>query len=113
MVGHSHWHYIHPGGKKRADGLYEPCCEILTGTKDKGLKKAYLDILKRGFPNAEEAKYYNIGDAEDPSDKNSAVFIPGTKIIEQRRFPGLQNLPLEHLKECARSAITESQKSAN
>jgi hypothetical protein len=77
-------YYVRPEGKKRPDGLYEPCCyKIKQSGKDS--KKYIEDLYRNGYK-----------DVIDP-DKLSAVFIPGTKTVESRRFNGLDDLTQEQL----------------
>jgi len=80
-------YYVRPEGKKRPDGLFEPCCyKIKDSGKD---SKKYIEGLYRN----------GYKEIEDP-DKLSAVFIPGTKTIESRRFNGLEDLTQEQLLNC-------------
>jgi len=77
-------YYVRPEGKKRPDGLFEPCCyKIKDSGKDS--KKAI-----------DERYYSGYKDIQNP-DKLSAVFIPGTKTIESRRFDGLNDLTKKQL----------------
>ena len=88
--------YVRPEGKKRADGRYEPCCYKL---KDNGKDSItrYKEILKHGYPDKGASKY----DENIPNpDNKSAVFIPGTKVIESRRFSGLDSLGKNELLNC-------------
>ena len=112
-------YYIPPQGIQRDDYITnpdgtvmykrEPCCTILTET---GLDKAgksikiistgkspdtlvrYQDILKNGYPDG------LFGETVDIPDKLSAVFIPGTKILESRNFKGLNSFSDDFLIEC-------------
>ena len=92
--------FIRPEGKKRADGKYEPCCYKL---KDNGKdsKSRYKQILTYGYPDSQAAKYDE--NIPNPDDK-SAVFIPGTKIVESRRFAGLNNMSKDSLIKCIEKA---------
>jgi len=77
-------YYVRPEGKKRPDGLYEPCCyKIKDSGKDS--KKYIEDLYRHGYK-----------EVEDP-DKLSAVFIPGTKTVQSRRFNGLEDLTQDQL----------------
>ena len=77
-------YYVRPDGKKRPDGLFEPCCyKIKNSGKDS--KKAIDERYNSGYK-----------EIQDP-DKLSAVFIPGTKTIESRRFNGLNDLTKKQL----------------
>jgi hypothetical protein len=78
-------YYNIPGGVKRPDGKYEPCCAKLKNspTSDDYIGK-YADILLNGFK------------VHEP-DNLSAVYIPGTKILEPRGFPGLHNMSKTHI----------------
>jgi hypothetical protein len=73
-------YYNVPGGVKRPDGKYEPCCAKLKNSpaSDDYIGK-YADTLLNGFK-------------VNQPDNLSAVYIPGTKIIEPRGFPGLHNM---------------------
>jgi hypothetical protein len=73
-------YYNVPGGVKRPDGKYEPCCAKLKNspTSDDYIGK-YAETLLNGFK------------VHEP-DTLSAVYIPGTKILEPRGFPGLRNM---------------------
>jgi hypothetical protein len=102
-------YYVPPRGNKRADGRYEPCCEQLTETgldkSGKHLKKPvvstgkspdtlarYNNILRNGYPDG------LFGETVD--DDDSAVFVPGTKIVEKRRHKGLMGLSQNDLIDC-------------
>ena len=88
--------FVRPEGKKRPDGKYEPCCYKL---KDNGKdsKNRYLKILKHGYPDSEAASY----DENIPNpDTKSAVYIPGTKTLESRRFKGLMDMDQNELMSC-------------
>ena len=84
--------YVRPQGKKRGDGKYEPCCYKL---KASGIdsKDRYLSIIRNGYPDS-------INEDVPNPDTKSAVFTPGTKKIEQRRFPGLVNISKNELLKC-------------
>jgi hypothetical protein len=71
-------YYNIPGGVKRPDGKYEPCCSKL---KESGADsfENYAKILLNGY------------DVPLP-DNLSAVYIPGTKIVEPRGIPGLNKM---------------------
>ena len=77
-------YYVRPKGKKRPDGKFEPCCY-----KIKKSGKDSIKTINQNFING----YKEI---EDP-DTLSAVFIPGTKTIESRRFNGLNDLTEKQL----------------
>uniref|UniRef100_A0A6C0I9S1 Uncharacterized protein n=1 Tax=viral metagenome TaxID=1070528 RepID=A0A6C0I9S1_9ZZZZ len=88
--------YIRPEGKNRGDGTFEPCCyKFKKGGKDS--EERYRDILLNGYPDKLAGKYCE--DIPIP-DKKSAVFIPGTNIIESRRFKGLNDLSKNELLNC-------------
>jgi hypothetical protein len=89
MVGY----YNKPLGMKRGDGTYEPCCYKLKKT-GKDSKERYNKILIDGYPDA-AAEGYN-ENIPDP-DTESAIFRPGTKIIESRRFKGLNSFSKESI----------------
>lgn len=91
--------YIRPEGKRRVDGRYEPCCYKLKENGKDSLKR-YKNILKNGYPDADAEKYDE--NIPDPDDK-SAVFSPGTKILESRRFKGLMDMEREELFQCMKN----------
>jgi hypothetical protein len=77
-------YYVRPEGKKRPDGFYEPCCYKIKKSGQDSL--AYIkDLFKNGYKLV-----------TDP-DKLSAVFIPGTRTVESRRFNGLEDLTQDQL----------------
>ena len=78
-------YYVNPMGVKRPDGKYEPCCYKIKKTGQDSQDAVYKR-WRLGFDN----------DIPDP-DNLSAVFIPGTKIIESRKFKGLNDLTKEQL----------------
>jgi hypothetical protein len=83
-------------GIKRSDGKYEPCCRKLkTDPNSPDYIGRYKDILLNGYPDSLAQKY---NETITPGD--SAVYVPGTKIIEPRSFPGLNNMELSDLKGC-------------
>ena len=71
-------YYNIPGGVKRPDGKYEPCCAKLKQSGDDSMEK-YVNILLNGYKVPQP-------------DNEGIVYIPGTKIIEPRGFPGLNNM---------------------
>jgi hypothetical protein len=80
-----HGYYVRPTGLKRPDGKYEPCCYSIKKTgKDSQdyINELYRNGFSEGIP--------------DP-DTLSAVFTPGTKIVESRRFKGLNDLTEKQL----------------
>jgi hypothetical protein len=86
-------YYVAPWGKKRrADGLYEPCCYKITKTGESSLEAINNTVLN-GFPNEEQASKYEI----DNPDVKSAVYYPGTTVKYQRRFKGLNDLSTKQL----------------
>jgi len=88
-------YYVRPVGVKRPDGLYEPCCKKIKKT-GKDSDKRINDIILNGYPDAQDSS-----EVPDP-DTLSAVFSPGTKNIESRRFRGLKQLSVPELKSCIR-----------
>jgi hypothetical protein len=84
-------YYVRPEGKKRPDGKFEPCCFKMKASGKDSMKQ-YLETLRNGFK-----------DTPDP-DNLSAVFIPGTKTLESRRFKGLIELPEESLLNCMKES---------
>ena len=108
-------YYVPPRGNKRNDGKFEPCCVKLTeydtiGGKlvPKNLKSSkspdtlarYQKILKSGYPDDEIDKFNEtVPDAND-----SAIYKPGTKILESRKFKGLSTLSIPFLKDCIKSS---------
>lgn len=77
-------YYVRPDGKQRPDGKFEPCCyKIKKSGRD---SQDYINRLyKDGYK-----------EVQDP-DLLSAVFIPGTKTVESRRFNGLNDLTQQQL----------------
>lgn len=105
--------YVTPRGLKRPDGRYEPCCAYLTETgfdragkpikvsstgKSPDTLARYNNILKNGYPDG------LFGETVPDPDDLSAVFKPGTKEIESRRFKGLKDLKQSELINCIQSA---------
>jgi len=77
--------YVRPQGVKRPDGLYEPCCyKIKKSGADSlaAIQERYRSGFSEGIP--------------DP-DTLSAVYIPGTKTVESRRFKGLNDFTQQQL----------------
>jgi hypothetical protein len=99
-------YYVAPRGIKRPDGKYEPCCyKIKKDGQDS--KKRINQMLINGYPDLMAATYgesvpFHGTAARNFKDSDSAVFIPGTKIIENRGFPGLKSLSKEQLISCIR-----------
>jgi len=89
--------YIRPQGKARGDGTFEPCCYRLKGKNAQDSEDRYKNILLNGYPDDRAAFFNEV--IPDPDNK-SAVFIPGTKIIESRRFTGLKNMDTSQLLGC-------------
>jgi len=88
--------YVRPEGKSRGDGTFEPCCyKLKTGGQDSNDR--YMDILLNGYPD-KLASHFNEY-IPDPDNK-SAVFKPGTKTIESRRFKGLNEFTKDELLSC-------------
>ena len=83
-------------GVKRPDGKYEPCCYKLKETKG---TQHYVGrarkALLHGYPDNEMEIH---GETISPDD--SAVFVPGTKRVESRGFPGLINMSKEEIINC-------------
>jgi hypothetical protein len=87
--------YLRPSGMLRKDGLYEPCCYKLSKSSNKQDSiDRYSNILKNGYPDKESIKW---GEKVPDPDKLSAVYKPGTKIRESRRFQGLLSLEKSEL----------------
>ena len=84
--------YVPPRGTLRSDGKFEPCCKELKGM-GKDSHKRYLNIILNGYPDKEAREY---GETI-PVYGDSAVYVPGTKTVESRSFPGLNNLPKQQL----------------
>lgn len=77
-------------GLKRSDGKYEPCCRKLkTNKSSPDYIGRYENILLNGYPDG------LFGEKVKPGD--SAIFIEGSKKVEPRNFPGLNNMPKEDL----------------
>jgi len=89
--------YVRPQGKARGDGTFEPCCYRLKGKNAKDSEDRYENILLNGYPD-DRAAFFDES-VPDPDNK-SAVFIPGTKTVESRRFPGLKNMETSQLLSC-------------
>jgi hypothetical protein len=102
-------YYVPPRGIQRTDTkTFEPCCYKLkpgnTKTKTfdgrmipgKDSIERYRNIILYGYPDA------YAGDHGEPTPVygDSAVYIPGTKIIENRAFPGLKSLSKKELLAC-------------
>ncbi len=78
-------YYVRPMGVKRPDGKFEPCCYKMKKTgKDslEEIQKRWREGFSEGIP--------------DP-DTLSAVYTPGTKVLESRRFKGLNDMTKEQL----------------
>ena len=93
-------YYVAPRGVRRPDGKYEPCCykKKLTG---KDSSERYKKILMNGYPDAEAGKY--LESIPNP-DNLAAIYSPGTKIPESRRFKGLNDLSKDHLINCIQNS---------
>ena len=89
-------YYVAPRGVRRPDGKYEPCCYKLKKT-GKDSESRYRKILMDGYTDSEAAKY--LESVPNP-DNLTAVYYPGTKTPESRRFKGLNDLSKEHLIDC-------------
>jgi len=88
--------YVRPEGKARGDGTFEPCCYKMK-KNGQDSESRYDDILLNGYPDRLAGYYKEY--IPDPDDR-SAVFKPGTKTIESRRFKGLNDLTQEELLSC-------------
>lgn len=83
-------YYVRPEGKKRRDGKFEPCCYKL--------KKSGKDSI------SERNKRIREGYSVTPGTDNlSAVYTPGTKIVESRNFKGLKDFTESELMDCIES----------
>jgi len=90
-------YYVAPRGVKRDDnGLYEPCCVKLT-QKGQDSKSRYSNILVDGYPDLVSQNY---NETIPNPDNLAAVYKPGTKEQESRRFNGLRNLSEYQLIDC-------------
>jgi len=89
--------YVRPEGKSRGDGTFEPCCYKIKGGGSQDSQERYNDILLNGYPDKLAAHFKEY--IPDPDDR-SAVFKPGTKSIESRRFRGLNQMNKEELLSC-------------
>uniref|UniRef100_A0A6C0B0W4 Uncharacterized protein n=1 Tax=viral metagenome TaxID=1070528 RepID=A0A6C0B0W4_9ZZZZ len=87
-------YYVAPRGVRREDGKYEPICYVMKKT-GKDSKARLLNMLINGYPDSEAARY-----GETVTKDDSAIYIPGTKVIEQRGFPGLNTLSKDELIAC-------------
>jgi hypothetical protein len=79
---------------KRDDGLYEPCCRKFSKT-GKYTKANWKSMILNGYPDS-----LALADGDDPKQGDSAVYVPGTKIVEPRRHPGFKGMSREHLIGC-------------
>jgi hypothetical protein len=83
-------------GIKRPDGKYEPCCRKLkVDPSSPDYVGRYKNIILNGYPDAKAGLF---GENVTPGD--SAVFVPGTKIVEPRSHPGLNNMSRQQLMSC-------------
>ena len=81
---------------KRSDGKYEPCCRKLTDdSKSDQSKERFRKMILYGYPDSDYLKF-----DENVSINDSAVYVPGTKIVEPRVFPGLKNMQKNDLMSC-------------
>ena len=90
-------YYVAPRGVRRPDGKIEPCCYKLKDTGQDS-KQRWENIKLNGYPDDQAAVY---GETVTPGD--SAVFVPGTKIVQPRSFPGLNNMSKKQLLDCMES----------
>jgi len=89
-------YYVAPRGIRRADGKVEPCCyKLIDDPKSQDSKARWENIKLNGYPDPQAAIF---GETVEPDD--SAVFVPGTKIIQPRSFPGLNNMSKKQLLDC-------------
>ena len=85
--------YFVKGVLRKSDGKYEPCCRKLKmDPKSPDSINRYKKNLLDGYPDG------LFGEIITPGD--SAVFIPGTKIVESRSHPGIRNIPKRDLISC-------------
>jgi len=88
-------YYVAPRGIKRTDGRYEPICyKLADDPRSPDSKKRYNSIIKNGYPDG------LFGETVPDPDNLSAVFTPGTKTLESRRFPGLMTHDTDELIKC-------------
>ena len=80
-------YYVPPRGTLRRDKTYEPCCRKLKKS-GKDSEQRYRNILINGYPDDLALKY----NESIPVDGDSAVYIPGTNIVQNRSFPGLKTI---------------------
>ena len=93
-------YFVPPRGVKQGK-KFAPCCkEFKKSGKD--TEERYNDMLLNGYPDKLAAFY---GETVTPGD--SAVFVPGTKIVEPRSFPGLNNMTKKQLTNCMDNYIRE------
>jgi len=84
-------------GIKRPDGKYEPCCRKLkSDPKSPDFIGRYHNNILNGYPDGLFDETVTPGD--------SAVFVPGTKIVEPRSYPGLNNMNENELRNFMESA---------
>jgi len=91
-----HGYYVPPRGVRRPDGKVEPCCRKLVEQKDSpDYIGRYHDIIMNGYPDSKAVIF-----GETVNENDSAVYIPGTKIVESRSFKGLAQLSKKELTAC-------------
>ena len=80
-------------GIRRPDGKYEPCCRKLkSDPSSPDYIGRYKNMMLNGYPDPQAAIF---GETVTPGD--SAVYVPGTKIVESRSFKGLNNMSKKEL----------------
>jgi hypothetical protein len=89
-------YYVAPRGVQRPDGKFEPCCFKLKKS-GKDSEERYKNILLNGYPDTDASKYFE--NIPDP-DNLTAIYKPGTKIPETRRFRGLNDFSKDELINC-------------
>jgi hypothetical protein len=92
-------YYVAPRGVRRPDGKIEPCCyKLKDDDSSPDSIKRWENIKLNGYPD-DKADFF--GETVTPGD--SAVFVPGTKIVQPRSFPGLNNMSKKQLLDCMES----------
>ncbi len=92
-------YYVAPRGVRRPDGKVEPCCyKLKADPNSQDSIQRWENIKLNGYPD-QLAEFYG----EKVEENDSAVFVPGTKIVEPRNFPGLNNMSKQQILDCMES----------
>jgi hypothetical protein len=90
-------YFVKPFGVKNSKGKYEPCCYKLNKSGEDS-EDRYNSILINGYPDG------LFGELVPDPDNLSAVYAPGTKKQESRRFKGLKDLGKKDLVNCIKDS---------